>query len=290
MKRLFTFLIAAIAAITALQAQNQKKVNLLVDYFYTTGDVKKAYATEIRNVVADALNASNRVRIIDVETSPTLKLEEDRREVGVSAGDDMERLALMTQEGADLLLQGIVNSISIKENTSKNSDGTTTTLYEATISLTLKVIDPKTGTVTETTTITVPSGFIDISTLTILAHSADEAVSAYAKALIPKKLKKFINDAFPVEGKVLELAETKGKEVKTLYIDLGDNFGAKKKMKFDVREVRTVAGRTSRKVIGEVEIIDVEGEDISLCKVNKGGDKIKTAADAEIPLVVTSKD
>jgi len=290
MKRLFSFAIAALAVVLTMSGEEQKKTNLLIDYFYTPKSVKQAHAGLIRNVVIDELNKSNRVKIIDVETTPTLRLEEDRREVGVSAGDDMERLALMTQEGADLLLQGVVNDISIKETTTTNSKGEKSTTYDATINITLKTIDPKTGTVAETTTFTVPSGFIDFGTLAILAYSPDEAVSEYSKKLLPKKLKKFINDAFPVEGHVLELAEVKGKDAKTLYIDLGENFGAQKKQKFDVREIRTISTRTSRKVIGEVEIIDVEGEDISLCKVTKGGDKIKAAVDAEMSLIITSKE
>lgn len=289
MKRLFSTLIAALSIVLTMSAQDQQKVNLLVDYFYTPKTVKQAHASLIRNVVIDALNNSNRVRIIDVESTPTLALEESRREVGVSAGDNMERLALMTQEGADMLLQGVVNDISFKETTTTNSKGEKTTTLAPIINLTLKVIDPKTGTVSETSTITIPSGMFDKDALLLVAHSEDEAVSTYSKKLLPRKMRKVINDAFPVEGKVLEIGESKKNEAKTLYIDLGSNFGAKAKQKFDVREVRIVAGRTSKKIIGEIEVQEVEGDDISLCKVNKGGKEIQESLDAGNTLIITSK-
>lgn len=290
MKRIFSLMVAVIAVSLGMSAQDQQKVNVLVDYFYTPKTVKQAHASLIRNVVIDELTNSNRVRIIDVEATPTLALEEDRREVGVAAGDNMERLAQMTQEGADLLMQGVVNDISFKETTTTNSKGEKTTTIATVINLTLKVIDPKTGTVEETSTITIPSGMFDTDALLLVAYSEDEAVSTYAKKLLPKKMRKLINAAFPVEGKILELADTKKGEVKTLYIDLGNNFGAKPKQKFEVREVRTIGGRTSKKVIGEVEVVDVEGDDISLCKVTKGGKEIQTSFDAGNPLIITSKE
>lgn len=291
MKRLFNFMIAALAVVLTMSAQEQKKANLLVDYFYTPKTVKQAHAALIRNIVIDELNKSNRVRIIDVESTPTLSLEEGRREVGVSAGDDMERLAIMTQEGADVLLQGVVNDISFKETTTTNSKGEKTTSVAATVNVTLKVIDPKTGTVAETSTFTYPSGMLDTDALLVVAYSDDEAVTTYSQKMLPKRLKKFINEAFPVVGKVLEIADSKnGKEAKTLYIDLGDNFGAKARQKFDVREIRMVGGKQSRKIIGEVEITDVEGDELSLCKVNKGGREIQTSMDADNQLIVTSKN
>lgn len=289
MKRLFLSTAIILTAMLATSAYAQKKINLLVDYFYTPESVSQAHANLIRNVVMEGLHSSNRVNLIDVQTSSTLALEEDRRKVGVSAGDDMERLAIMTQEGADLLLQGVVNDISFSETTTTDSKGGTSTTYEAIINLTLKVIDPKTGKLVETETLKVPNGLLDLSGFTIVAHSTDEAVSSYAK-LLPKKMKRFINAAFPVVGNVLEVGEVKGNEVKTLYIDLGDNFGAKPKQKFEVREVRQIGGKTSRKLIGEVEIKDVEGEDLSLCVVKKGGKEIDASIKAENKLIVTSKD
>ena len=86
------------------------------------------------------------------------------------------------------------------------------------------------------------------------------------------------------------MADTKGSEVKTLYISVGDALGAKKGQKYDVREVRTIAGRESRKTIGEIEVVDVEGDDISLCKVKKVGKEIYKSISGENKVIVTSAE
>ncbi len=40
MKRLFSFAIAALAVVLTMSGEEQKKANLLVDYFYTPKSVK----------------------------------------------------------------------------------------------------------------------------------------------------------------------------------------------------------------------------------------------------------
>ena len=42
-------------------------------------------------------------------------------------------------------------------------------------------------------------------------------------------------------------------------------------------------------MIGRLKIEEVEGDEISLCKVTKGADKIKTALDEDQTLLITSR-
>lgn len=290
MKQLFIALIALFAISFQANAQEEKgKPNVLIDYFSRPSTVPFKYAETVRTSVMEGLHASNRVNLIDVDTKDVLKIEAERREAGVSPGDDMERLALMQQEGADLLIQGIINDITISETVTTDSKGEKSYSYEPIFAFTLKVLDPKTGKIVETQTFKIPNGLFDLSGFTIIAHSEDEAVTAYSK-LIPKKLNKFINAAFPIVGSMLEIADSKGDEAKTLYISLGATNGANAKQKYDVREVRTIGGRESRKIIGEVEVTDVEGDDISLCKVKRGGKEISKSVGAGNKVIVTSKD
>ena len=274
---------------THAQQETTGKLNVLIDYFDRPANVPFKYAETVRSAVMEGLHASNRVNIIDIDTNDALKVEADRRDSGVSAGDKLDRLAMMGQEGADFIIQGVVNDITISETVTTDSKGNKSYSYEPVYAFTLKVIDPKTGKITETQSFKIPNGIFDFSGFTILAYSPDEAVTAYSK-IIPKKLNKFINAAFPIQGIVLEMADTKGSEVKTLYISVGDALGAKKGQKYDVREVRTIAGRESRKTIGEIEVVDVEGDDISLCKVKKGGKEIYKSISGENKVIVTSAE
>lgn len=288
----FVLAIAAILAVSLsglAQQETSGKLNVLIDYFERPSSVPFKYAETVRTAVMEGLHASNRINLIDVDTRDVLRLEGARREAGVNPGDNMERLALMGQEGADVILQGVINDITISKTTSTDSKGNKSYTYEPVYAFTLKVVDPKTGKITETSTFKIPNGLFDFSGFTILAYSPDEAVTAYSK-IIPKKLKKFINQAFPIRGAILEMAETKGDEVKTLYISIGDALGAVKGQKFDVREVRSIAGRESRKVIGEIEITDVEGDDISLCKVKKNGKEIYKSLNAGNKIIITSAE
>ena len=57
-----------------------------------------------------------------------------------------------------------------------------------------------------------------------------------------------------------------------------------------VYSVKTIAGREAKSQIGKLKIEEVEGEDISLCKVQSGGKDIKEALDSGQKLQVISID
>ena len=64
--------------------------------------------------------------------------------------------------------------------------------------------------------------------------------------------------------------------------------GAFKGMTFNVYTVLTVADKEAKKEIGRLKITEVMGDDISLCKVTKGGVEIKQNIDSGATLLITS--
>lgn len=96
-----------------------------------------------------------------------------------------------------------------------------------------------------------------------------------------KAVRALVDEAFKINGTILEISATKGDEAKQVYISLGSAHGVGSKARFKVYELRTVAGRNSRKEIGELKVSAVEGEDLTLCDVVKGGKEIKAAMDAQ---------
>ena len=77
----------------------------------------------MRNCVIEGINATTRVELIDADSRDALKLEESRRNSeNIVSGGDLERLKVMTQEGANFLITGNITSIAIENK--KLDDGT----------------------------------------------------------------------------------------------------------------------------------------------------------------------
>lgn len=99
----------------------------------------------------------------------------------------------------------------------------------------------------------------------------------------------YYNKVFPLYASIVEAGEVKKDKQKEVYIDLGAADGVYKGLQFDVFLIKTIAGKEAKTEIGRLKIEEVEGDDISLCKVKKGGDKIKSALDEGLTLLITSK-
>lgn len=289
MKKFFLLTVAIfIAAISAIaQDEPQGKLNVFCDYFSRPSSVPFAWAETIRNNVMEGIQQTNRVNLIDVDSRSVLAIEQSRREQeNASAGEDMDRLKVMKEEGANLLLQGVITTVSVTPN--KDSNGKITS-YEASITFTLKVIDPSNATTVFTKTYTLPKSIIGISLSSLYKSASTEAEAVQIAAQEAKKeMKKFVEEAFPTVGKIVELDECKGSEAKSVYINLGSANGMAKGAKFEVRVKRMIGGKTSFKYLGEAEVTDVESDDLSKCKIKKGGKEIYEAFNGEQELVVKS--
>ena len=104
-------------------------------------------------------------------------------------------------------------------------------------------------------------------------------------------MKGFVEESFPLVGSVedIDALSKNGKEVETLYVGLGSEDGLVKGLKLDVKLEQKIGKRTAQKTIGEIEVVEVSGDDIALCKVKKGGVEIKNALDQQQTVLVTSK-
>ena len=78
-------------------------------------------------------------------------------------------------------------------------------------------------------------------------------------------------------------------KAKEVYIDVGSRFIGED-IHFNVYVVGQVAGRETRKQIGRIRVRETMGDDVSLCKVQKGGKEIKAAFDRGDAIVAISTD
>ena len=258
------------------------KPNVFIDYFWRPAEVSFTWAENLRSCVIEGISATGRVELTDVDSKDALNIERSRRESGEAvACDDMDRMKVMTSEGANFLIQGRISSIAT--DISKTKEGTY--YYTATCAYTLKVINPMDGKLISTKTFKHGDGLTNIVT----ADTEEEAVAKVCRQAI-KAVRTLVEDAFKVQGTILEIAAEKKGEAKEVYISIGSDHGVGDGAFFSACIERQVAGRTSQKEIGELKVKNVEAGDLTLCEVKKGGEEIKKAIDAGQTVVIKSKE
>ena len=197
--------------------------------------------------------------------------------------------ALMENEAGYLLSGQITNLTTTSKtevHTSKDSKGKeikkTSVRYDAMveISLTLKeVVSGSTSTQT----------FKCTSYSDGAAATADKALTTAIHRL-KGKIVVYYNNMFPTQANIVERGNVKKDKQKEVYIDAGSSTRTHEDMRFTVYVLGNVAGRETKKEIGRLKVNEVLGEDISLCKVQKGGKDIKAALDEGKQVVAISAD
>ena len=108
--------------------------------------------------------------------------------------------------------------------------------------------------------------------------------------LMQGKIVKYYNNLFPLTAQIVDRASEKKDKMNEVYIDLGSDNGVFKGLHFNVAIVGEAAGRTTEHKIGKIKVEEVQGPDISLCKVEKGKKEIKEALDNGTNLTIISID
>lgn len=221
------------------------------------------YKDAVRAAVLKGLSQTHRITVIDGQLSK----------------DEAAR------PGA-LYADGTVSNLSTTSKTETYKvDGKTRTrtYYKALIGVTLHVKNAQTDEIVDSPTFNISEW--DISWI-------ETQDGAMMKALenLSGRVTRYYNRWLPLTAKVLEGARDKKDKQKEVYIDLGSAEGAYPGLHMAVYTVKTVAGREAKKQIGKLRVEEVQGEDISLCKVQSGGRDIKTALDSGETLVIQTTD
>lgn len=283
-KRFFT-LVLSVAAIIGVYAA---KPTVYMQQFDNSAKVKDAWVEIVRGAVLEGIHNTNPTNMIDAVTEASRYEEELRRLKDNLSAEDLETTESLQTKGANVLINGDVTALTVPGTQLEGGSMS----YDATVTFTLRVVNALDGTLLGTKTFTLPKNIIGLSltSLKSVSHSEDEAVQAI-KGDITKAMKDFVDESFPVTG-VLEDIESfskNNKEVETFYIGIGSEDGIAKGQKLDVKLVQKIGKKTAAKTIGEVEVVEVAGDDISLCKVKKGGAEIKAAHDLNQTVIVSSK-
>ena len=253
---------------------------------YEKSEVKKKVTVgKVLSAVADAVDG----RVTDVNNEEYIPLASSSVKEGLTHVRRLQMVEDSEAEDAkfqvDVTLTDIAATRKVKTYDRKDSKGReykeTKTYYSAVTTVALHFKNLQSG---EVTTNTISGRCSEYS----LANSADEAIRAALKELAGN-VYEYYNACYPVRANIIERGTEKKDKTKELYIDVGSRFIGED-VHFDVFVVGQVAGRETRKQIGRIRVREVLGNDISLCKVQKGGKEIKAAFDNGEAIVAISTD
>ena len=247
---------------------------------------KKVTVGKVLGVIADVAEG----RVTDINNEEYIPLASNCVKKGLThvrrlqtfEGDEMAEDAkyLVTATLTDIAASRKVKTYDRKD--SKGREYTETkTYYGAVVTVALDFKNLQTG---EITTSTISGRCSEYS----LAKSADEAIRTALNEMA-ENIYEYYNEAYPIRANIIERGTEKKDKTKEVYIDVGSRFVGED-VHFDVFIVGQVAGRETRKQIGRIRIRETLGDDISLCKVQKGGKEIKAAFDSGDTIVAISTD
>ena len=281
-----TFVLSAVGVSAQDNGLNPVYKVQLTEITYQKNEVKKKVTVgKVLSVMADVVEG----RVTDINNEEYIPLARNRVMEGLT---HVRRLQVVEDSEASdakyqvsAVLTDIAATRKVKAYDRKDSKGReyteTKTYYGAIASVALHFTNLQTG---EVTTSTLSGRCSEYS----LARSADEAIRSALDEL-SDNIYEYYNECYPVRANIIERGIEKKDKTKELYIDVGSRFIGED-IHFDVFVVGQVAGRETRKQIGRIRVRETLGDDISLCKVQKGGKEIKAAFDRGDAIVAISTD
>lgn len=281
---IFCFLLSLTGSIWAQDDnRNAKIATVFNNLTYTKGD-GKASVGSVLGTIADVLVGGQ-------VTQQHSNYQEAVRANIVKGLSQARRIVLQDGSGmsqATWYVDATVSNISTttKMEDYKDSKGKTytRTYYKANVGVTLHVKNAQTNNIVSSPTFNISD--YDCSWIETREGAINSALSSLAR-----KITNYFNRTLPLQANIVEGAREKKDKQKEVYIDLGNTTkGICQGLHFGVYTTKTVAGKVAKKLVGKIKITEVQGEDLSLCKVQSGGKEIKAAIDAGEPILVTSLD
>lgn len=305
MKTIKSLLLAfAVMCVSVVSAQELKKTVLGVENFSYSSSFSEADVEVVRNQIVNAIQNTGRVIVVDhsSSTSSALNAEAERRKQETAM--DANTVADMASLNANSLLSVSLDQLAVtkeiyeEKESVKGSDGKYKTVVKgrypylkAVITYTVKITDCEKGIVQAQKTFSYSSGSYSVSDHKATYENTTEARQGIVRSCVSQdEFTILILNTFKAEGKILQVDEGNGKKAKTVYVSLGSDDGVEKKQVLEVYKEVDIAGEVSRKLIGEIEVVEIMGASRCLAKVKSGGDEIQQVLSAGGTLPVLSRD
>lgn len=291
-RRLWMSVIMLCCVITVSAQEVQKDRNRT--YRITLGNVEYAHHNEkmsageaVGQVLSGALTGKTSIEATkyedDVKSSIIKGLSEAHR---FRYNDGLLQLKDVVEEG-NVVVNALITNINAasSSDTWKDKDNNTkvTTTYTGEVDVVLTMKDAKTGEVIDN--VSLNGRGMGLSTFSTSDKAIQEAINR-----LSNNITDWLNRKAPLQANIIEGTASKKDKQKEVYIDMGSSEGAYKGLHMGVYEVKNIGGREAKSQIGKLKIEEVEGDDISRCKVQSGGKDIKAALDAGQQLRVMSID
>lgn len=271
MKKLFLILLMAFCAIGSYA----KKQVVYVENFTYSSEIGTVRTEQVRNMVIAALASYQHLKVVDVDSEASLRVEKNRRSGEDAVDDETARLGKLRQLGANYIVQGLVSTVDITQKVEVNKKGEEKIRYNCVMSYSIKVVDCESGTLLSTDMYKYESG---------LCKNSEESVQRCIKK-IPSDVHKIVTKNFKLNSVILdsEYESNKGKLIRC-YINLGEDDGVVPGTLFSVKQAIIKVGRVSWTEIGEIVVESIVAGDLALCKVKKGAAEIYTALEEVISI------
>lgn len=281
-------LILAVTVLFCIKGFPQKKTVAITSFEATSSNIATKYIKAIEDKVKEAFYSTNRFDIVDRTNYKKIKEEKElQKSEDFMDGKTVGQTSLV---GAEQIVTGSISQIDIIKKYTEESY-----YYECKISFSLQVIDVATGQVIASELIRPKQSFMGgVMSASLGGSGTPEKAFFNSLKGTQKAINKFVGKHFPIVTLIIEISEASSNKAKTLLINTGNINGAKKNQKFQVVElVNMKVGDKEivrKKEIGEIKIIKVEGEEISVAKVIKGGGAILSKFNAGAKIECYSKN
>ena len=275
----------AICTLLAAHAQDSRNPSFLVG----VTNVKNNYAAGKQKATVGSVLGQLTSAVLAGQTTTKLEGYEDEVKAAIVRGiTNTYRLDaidgnLSESEAAkpgSMYVDATIDNISYTQKTTYyESSKRTYTYYMGQISVTLLFKDAKTDKVVISPSFRLSE--YDCSWM----ETAEKAISNALNSL-SRNVRSYLDQCYPLRANIVEGAREKKDKQKEVYIDLGNHNGVYEGLHFGVYLEKQVAG----KIAERHKIIEVQGPDISLCKVQSGGRDIKAAIDAGQNIVVKTME
>lgn len=279
----------AICTLLAAHAQDSRNPSFLVG----VTNVKNNYAVGKQKATVGSVLGQLTSAVLAGQTTTKLEGYEDEVKAAIVRGiTNTYRLDaidgnLSESEAAkpgSMYVDATIDNISYTQKTTYyESSKRTYTYYMGQISVTLLFKDAKTDKVVISPSFRLSE--YDCSWM----ETAEKAISNALNSL-SRNVRSYLDQCYPLRANIVEGAREKKDKQKEVYIDLGNHNGVYEGLHFGVYLEKQVAGKIAERQIGKLKIIEVQGPDISLCKVQSGGRDIKAAIDAGQNIVVKTME
>ena len=293
MKKIMMTLAAVLCCTISVLAQDTQEARNKI-FNITLGEIQYAHHNDELSA-GDAIGKILTGAVTGKTSVEATKYEEDVKSAIISGlsgahrfryNDGLLRLSDIIEEG-NLVVNALITNITSESSsrTWKDKDDKThvETSYTGNVQATLTLRDAKTKEVLANPKVN-GKGLSNSSTST-----SDKAIKEAIGGL-SRQITNWLNKYRPLHANIIEAGAVKKDKQKQVYIDLGSSEGAYEGLHMGVYQVKTIRGKEARIEVGKLKIDDVEGDEISRCKVQSGAKEIKSLLEAGESLVVISID